>query len=116
MKTIVIDQKTIVGLICLLSILGLVFTGKTDGNTAVEFVKWIAGFYFLAVGSVQATQKYALSKMPMGPIGSSQHNAMMKALGAPLLPTTESAPIEKKASYIPPPMHVKTEKEEKETK
>ena len=77
----IFDQKTVVGLVCLGAILGLVFAGKADGATAVDFIKWIAAAYIGAGALTTAAGRMALARTATTP-GSPEHRAQLKALGA----------------------------------
>jgi hypothetical protein len=88
------DQKFVVALVALVSILILVMTGKTDGATAVSFIKYLTGFYLGSLATVQAAQKIALGKSvpslsPSLPESMTSHAAIMKSLGVIVPPKAE---------------------------
>ena len=76
----IFDQKTVVGLLCLIIITTMVFAGKTDSATAVNFIKWLAASYFGASAITTASQAFSISKMPVQ-VGTPEHKALLAALG-----------------------------------
>lgn len=99
------DQKFVVALVALASILLLVLLGKTDGATAVSFIKYLTGFYLGSLATVQAAQKIALGKVaqtgtPSALVAPTEaHLAVMKSLGVTVPskePTTNFGSVEKK--------------------
>jgi hypothetical protein len=89
------DQKFVVALVALVSILILVMTGKTDGATAVSFIKYLTGFYLGSLATVQAAQKIALGKVAQSSapaVPTESHVAIMKSLG--VVVTAKEPPIQ----------------------
>lgn len=74
----IFDQKFLVGILGLVAVMAMVFTGKTDASNAVDYIKWFAGAYILATGAVAASQKIALGTAAN--ITPENHARLMAAL------------------------------------
>ena len=74
----IFDQKFLVGILGLVAIMALVFTGKANASDAVDYIKWFAGAYILATGAVAASQKIAIGNAANAT--PENHARMMTAL------------------------------------